>query len=57
MSTSPICTWPFRTAGRICGWGKREPPGWTVILTLPPVASSTSLTNCRMFWVWKFPGG
>ena len=57
MISSPICAWPDCTARLISLALNSEPLAWTVILSLPPVASSTSLANCWMFSVWKLLAG
>ena len=57
MISSPICACPDCTARLISLALNSEPLAWTVILSLPPVASSTSLANCWMFSVWKLLAG
>jgi len=57
MISSPICAWPDCTARLISLALNSEPLGCTVILSLPPVAASTSLANCWMFSVWKLLAG
>ncbi len=57
MISSPICAWPACTARLISLALNSEPLAWTVILSLPPVASLTSLANCWMFSVWKLLAG
>ncbi len=54
---SPSCAWPPCTARLISGALNSEAFECTVILSLPPVAVSTSLANCAMFSVWKLLDG
>jgi hypothetical protein len=57
MRISPICAWPPWTARLISGALKSDAAECTVILSLPPVALSTSAANCAMFSVWKLVAG
>src|SRR2546421_10227606 len=57
MRISPIGAWPPCPARLISGALKRDALAWTVIFSLPPVALSTSETNCMMFSVWKLLAG
>jgi hypothetical protein len=56
-STSPACAWPPCTARLISGALKSEAPGCTVILSLPPVAFSTSLAKLARLTEWKLVAG
>src|SRR3569833_1393283 len=49
ISTSPICACPVCTARLMSGALNSEAPGWTVMVSLPPVASATSLANSDRF--------
>ena len=54
---SPICACPPWTARLISGALNSDALEWTVILSLPPVAVSTSVANCCAFSVWKLLAG
>ncbi len=54
---SPACAWPPWTARLISGALNSDALEWTWILSLPPLALSTSLANCWMFSVWKLLAG
>ena len=46
---SPVCAWPVATARLISGPLNSDAPAWTEIVSLPPVASATSLAKMPMF--------
>ncbi|MNV74157.1 hypothetical protein D3C71_1673570 [compost metagenome] len=54
---SPICTWPVCTPRLISLALSSEPLGWSRILSLPPVAFSTSLAICCRFSVCRLVAG
>jgi hypothetical protein len=54
---SPACAWPPCTARLISGALNSDAFGCTWILSLPPVALSTSAANWLMFSVWKLFAG
>ena len=54
---SPACACPPCTARLISGALNNDAFGCTWILSLPPVALSTSAANCVMFSVWKLFAG
>src|SRR6266567_3738715 len=57
MRISPICACSVCTARLISLALNSDALEWTVILTLPAVALSTSAPNCMMFSVWKLVAG
>ena len=54
---SPACAWLPCTARLISFALNSDALACTVILSLPPVALSTSATNWVMFSVWKLDAG
>ena len=52
-SRSPIGACPVWTARLISLPLNSEPPPWTTISSLPPVAMPTASANSLPFWVWK----
>ena len=50
---SPAGAWPVCTARLISLPLNSEPPPWTTISSLPPVATLTASAKALPFWVWK----